>query len=164
MRNIVALDDTKKRILAINVDETSQEKTAELSIDSGATWNKIAYSSILVQDNLFRFKEAEDKQRFFKDHIGHKIRVDTGIPKGWLIIKSLENITLRPFNEDIFYSINYADISYQELEDNNVMLSYNLVRKQPIDVDAVNKSKYEDQFKSAEKNRMPIKPMDYNKK
>ena len=161
MENIVRLDDTKTKLLKIIIEDDS--KAAMLSTDGGDIWTDVSFESPIVQNNLFRFENNKKKLSFFTAHVGHKIRIDNGNPKGYLIIKSLENISFIPDEGDIL-SINYTDIDYEEFDDNLFELKYNLVRKQTEDSAEFNREKYENSLKESIENGKPISPLEYQGK
>ena len=131
-----------------------------LSLD-GKNWEMVDSNSSVVLNNKNKIESEKNKLEFFNSHIGHKIKVN-GNPPGWLVIKSLDNITLIPDNKTIWYSIRYIDIDFIRIDKDNFSLEYKLPKKEEIPVNQIMRENYEKAHKDSILNKKPIQPLNHN--
>ena len=137
MKKIIRIANSNTNLLAI--DTIDGIDSASISLDSGETWTEVDYQSSIVQDNLYKFDNSLEKENFFNTHIGHKIKIDNinfsanDIKSGWLIIKSLDNITIRIDGSDKFISVSYEEIGFDMIDETRVKFTFDLIKIETIE-------------------------------
>jgi len=98
------------------------------------------------------------KIKFFKTHIGHKIKLTTGKFKGWLIIKSLKEIAIKDDTGRVF-RIDYNDIEYVYINNDNFILNYHRLEEINPETGEFLRKQYEDGLIESVEKGLPVKPL-----